>query len=354
VDFRGTLIIGFMLALLTMVVVGLGSALTPLLVAFGFAYLLFPVIKKVEDWGIKRHYSVPAVFLGWTLLVILTMIAVVPGLIRDFQDLLQELPQSATTVIERIESFASDYGFSLTINKTSLNQFILDHTSEISTTLLKGLSSAFDGLFTNALRWLLSVLNIFLIPLFFFYLINDFEKITAGVQSLIPPRFQEKVRNFLEVTNTILSGYIRGQILVACILGLLYGVGLTIAGLKFGFLVGVMSGLLSIIPYAGFTIGFVTSVIIGLANYDGVGGFLSILLVFGIVQSLEGTVITPRLVGNKVGLSALTTMLALIIGGNLFGLIGMLIAIPTAAVLKLVLLEVIKEYHALEFLQLKK
>ncbi|MEY4615374.1 MAG: hypothetical protein RJB66_334 [Pseudomonadota bacterium] len=353
-DLKGAFIIGFILTLLGIVVAGLGSALTPLLIAFGFAYLLFPVIKKIEDWGIKRHYSVAGVFLGWTFLVTITFVAIVPGLMRDFHGLLQEFPQSATTVIDRLESLASEYGFTLTLNKASINQFILEHTSEISTTLLKGLSNVFDGLFTNALRWLLSVLNLFLIPLFFFYLINDFEKITAGVQSLIPPRFQDKVKEFFEITNTILSGYIRGQILVACILGLLYGIGLTIVGLKFGFLVGIMSGLLSIIPYAGFTIGFVTSMVIGLANYDGLGSFLAIVLVFVIVQSLEGTVITPRLVGNKVGLSALTTMLALIIGGNLFGLIGMLIAIPTAAVLKILLIEVVKEYRSIEFLQIHK
>lgn len=353
-ELRSTLIIAFLIGLAWAVIVGLGSALTPLLLAFGFAYLLFPVIKKVEDWGIKRHYSVPGVFLGWTLIVILLLIAVVPGLVHDFQSLLQELPQSATTVIDRIESLASQYGYHLSINRQSINQFVLDHTSEISTTLLKGLTSAFDGLFTNALRWLLSILNIFLIPLFFFYLINDFEKITAGIQNLIPPILRPKVSSFLELTNTILSGYIRGQMLVAGILGLLYGIGLSLVGLKFGFLVGLISGILSIIPYAGFTIGFVTSIIIGLANYDGLGSFLSIILVFIVVQSLEGTVITPRLVGNKVGLSALTTMLALIIGGNLFGLIGMLIAIPTAAVLKLILIEVIKEYQSIEFLQVKK
>jgi predicted PurR-regulated permease PerM len=135
---------------------------------------------------------------------------------------------------------------------------------------------------------------------------------------------------------------------VAGILSLLYAIGLTLIGLKFGFLIGLLSGFLSIIPYAGFTIGFTVSLLIGAANYEQLSSLFGVVAVFSVVQSLEGTLITPKLVGNKVGLSSLTTMLALIIGGNLLGIIGMLIAIPIAAILKNITLEL-----KTEFLKLK-
>lgn len=352
-NLRAPLIMVLFFGLVWMIIIGLGSAFTPLLIAFGLAYLLFPVIKKIEAWGFKRHYTVLAVFFLSSFVSIATIVAFVPGLVEDFRSLLQSMPDAVGQFIDKASRLASEYGYDLAINQESAKQYIIEHTSEISSTLLSGITDTFKGLFSNALRWFLAVLNVFLIPLFFFYLINDFEKITEGFQSLIPPAVRPKVSHYLELSNQVLNGYIRGQILVAAILSMLYGIGLSIVGLKFGFLVGFISGWLSIIPYVGFTMGLITSIILGLANYNGLGPFVGIFVVFGIVQALEGTVITPRLVGNKVGLNALTTMLALIIGGNLLGLVGMLVAIPTAAVMKLLLIEAKKEYQDLEFYKRK-
>jgi predicted PurR-regulated permease PerM len=151
------------------------------------------------------------------------------------------------------------------------------------------------------------------------------------------------------MADNVLSGYIRGQLLVAAILSLLYGIGLAVVGLRFGFAIGFLAGWLSVIPYVGFSFGFLTSMMIGIANYQGVGQLMGVVAVFLVVQGLEGTVITPKLVGNKVGLSALATMLSLIIGGNLFGLVGMLIAIPVAGTLKIVLVDIKDEYTKLDF-----
>ena len=353
-DLRATLIIAVFLGVLGLVIVGLGTALPPLMIAFGLAYLLFPIIQKIETWGFKRHFTVIGVFVLWSILVILGFVGIVPDLIQDAQNLLQEFPAVIGKILERAEHIASDYGYVLTIGRSDIETFIMEHTSDISTTLFKGLSTAFRGIFANGLQVLLKFLNFFLVPLFFFYLINDFEKIIDGVKSMIPPSLRPKVSAYIDITNRVLSGYIRGQILVAIILAFLYGIGLSLVGIKFGFLVGFVSGLLSIIPYAGFSIGFAKSLIIGLAYEQGLSKLIGVVVVFTIVQALEGTVITPRLVGDKVGLSALTTILALIIGGNLFGLIGMLIAIPAAAVLKLALIEIKKEYQSLEFYQTKK
>jgi predicted PurR-regulated permease PerM len=348
VDLRAVLIVASILGIFAIVLVGLGSALVPLLIAFGLAYLLFPLIKKIEAFGIKRHYTVASVFFAISILIFTLLLVFVPGMFSDAKGFIHELPENSGKFVEKIETLASEYGYRLDFSKEGMKAFILEHTSDISGDLLKGISSTIKGLFTNAFHWFLAILNLFLIPLFFFYVINDFEKLTSGLKSYVPPIVLPKITHYLKLGNQVLSGYIRGQLMVAAILSLFYGVGLSIVGLKFGFLIGFISGLISIIPYAGFTLGFLTSMMIGFANFNGFGTIVGILIVFSIVQALEGTVITPKLVGNKVGLSAFATMLALIVGGNLFGLVGMLIAIPLTAVLKTILIDLKREYHGLE------
>lgn len=128
------------------------------------------------------------------------------------------------------------------------------------------------------------------------------------------------------------------------ILSILYGFGLWATGLKFGLIIGLISGMISIIPYAGFTLGFLAAIIMGVANFTGVDTLVGIIIVFAIVQVLEGFIITPKLVGDKVGLSPFVTILVLIIGGNLFGLLGMLLAIPVGAIAQALLQDLLKEY----------
>jgi predicted PurR-regulated permease PerM len=347
-DLRGLFVVASLFGLFVTVIFGLGSALGPLLIAFALAYLLFPVIRKIEHLGMKRHYTVVMLFGILTFFSVLILALGLPALMNETQDLLEELPQSAALLIDKTENLAGELGYELHLNKDTLKTYVVEHTSQISGALLKGVSEFFRSFFTNALKWLLSLLNLFLIPLFFFYLINDYESIAKGFSNLIPPAWRPKLRRYLDLTNEVLSGYIRGQLLVAVIMGLLYGIGLWVVGLRFGFVIGFISGLMSIIPYAGSTVGFATAMTIGLTHFQGMASIVGVALVFIIVQALEGTIITPRLVGNKVGLSALATMLALIIGGNLLGLLGMLVAIPLTAVLKSVTRELIKEYQQLD------
>ncbi len=345
----GSFILLTLFGFLLIAVIGLGNAFGPLLFAFCLAYLLFPLIHKIERFGIKRHFTVSIIFFIFTLIGILIISFGLPVIIVQTQNLLHELPQNIAILVDKAEDLSQNYGYNLNINKETLKLFIFEHTSQISGTLINGVSNTFKSLFTSALNWFLTILNLFLIPLFFFYLINDFEKLSQQIKKLIPPIWLPKFVHYLQLSNQVLSGYLRGQILVACIMSFLYGIGLWLIDLRFGFLIGFMTGVLGVIPYVGSTIGLITALIFAITNYNGLGTFIGIILVFIIIQTLEGTIITPRLVGNKVGLNALSTLLALIIGGNLFGLLGMLIAIPVTAVLKNITKDLIIEYRQLNF-----
>jgi predicted PurR-regulated permease PerM len=342
-------IIGLACILSLVLIVGLGGTLLPLLIAFGFAYLSFPLISKIEKRGLPRGVAVAGVFSGVVAFWVLVAFLVLPGLVADGRQFFRELPEAAAVSIDRVEQFANSFGFKIEISKQGLKDFLNENTSAISGDMVQSTSKFLGGLFSNFFRALLFALNLLLIPLFFFHLINQYESIANETRDLVPLPWRPKVKQYVELSNTVLSGYLRGQVSVAAILAVLYATGFTIVGLRFGALIGFATGCLSFIPYVGSIFGFATACAVALANFSGAGPLVGVVIVFIIVQGLEGLVITPKLVGNKVGLGVLSTMLALIIGGNLFGFVGMIIAIPLAAIMKSLLQDLRQEYRKLKF-----
>ncbi len=331
---------GYLLGVVIIFFVGLGESRGPLVIAFILAYLVFPLVKKLEGKGVPRMLAVSSVFSTMILVLVGVLVLVIPGLVEDGQEFAKELPQSVGRVVDKIQVLALDNNVPLDMSKDGIKTFFADHASKLSSGLVKNASVSLVNGISGIFSSVLGILNVFLIPLFFFYVISDYENIVKKIRGYLPKSSIDKIDYYVSMSNHVLSGYIRGQMIVALCLAILYSIGLSLAGLKFGFLIGVISGLISIIPYAGFAIGFITSMVIALADGSGFGVYLSVAAVFAFVQTLEGFVITPKMVGDKVGLSALSTMLALIIGGNLLGLPGMLLGIPIFAIVKRSLVEI--------------
>lgn len=345
---RPILIISTLLLLLSVLLFGLGSALPPLLFSFAISYLFFPLVMKLEKKGMKRNYVISLIFLLLIIVLCLAAALVLPALIDDIQAFFGELPANVAKAFQKIESIAKEFGYNLNLNKETILVYIKSNASKLADEFLNGIAASLKISVKGISSWIINILNIFLIPLFFFYLMSDYEKIINGFQSYIPRTILPKLQHYFSLSNEVISGYIRGQLMVALILGILYATGLWLVGLRFGLLIGFISGLISIIPYAGFTIGFATAIIVALADYSGAGQVIGIVGVFSVVQTAESFYITPKIVGDKVGLSSLATILALIIGGNLLGLIGMLIAIPTAAICKTLITDLKAEFHQLD------
>lgn len=348
---KTTLITIGLLFFLFLVLYGLGDALTPLIIAFGLSYLLFPLVKRLEAKGVKREFAVSGIFFLLFLCFSLSLILIIPSLMNDGKKFVSELPKNAHQALSRIENLAAVNGIELDLSSEGLKLFAVENMNEISGKIIQSFSKTLKTSFSGIVGFLTAVLNFFLIPLFFFYVINDYEKYTKEIKSYIPASFLPRLTHYSTLCNTVLSGYIRGQMMVALALGILYAVGLQIVGLKFGVLIGLISGMISLIPYAGFTLGFLMALVVALSHFSGVGVIIGVVAVFTIVQVLESFIITPKLVGDKVGLSAFVTMLALIIGGNLLGLPGMLLGIPLAAIMKAMVLDLKKEYQKTEFFQ---
>lgn len=333
---QALLCIALLIAGLLIAAIGLGDALFPLLTSMGLAYLLFPVVQKLEALKIKREIAVLSVFLLFLCLVTVTFVLIIPSIYQDARSFLSALPNNMMIALQKVEAFALQFDIELPLDKASIVGLVKTYASQFTKETLLGITNVLKALFSNAIKSLIAVLNIFLFPLFFFYIINDYENISKAIEKLIPRKMLKPVHDFGHQTNLILNGYIRGQLMVASILAILYALGLTSIGLQFGFLIGILTGFLSIFPYAGFTIGFLSAITVCLATNSSFMVLLSVVGIFIFIQLLESFIITPKLVGDKLGLSTLTTMLALIIGGNLAGFIGILLAIPIAASLKVV------------------
>jgi predicted PurR-regulated permease PerM len=341
------LIVGSFFMFVALGLWGLGQALMPLLLSFALAYLLFPVIKKLEAKGIGRHQAVMGVFLCAVVVVGFASTWIIPELIADTRGFVKELPNLTSKTVIKLEKTALHFGYEIDLSPDNVRSYLEAQLKGVSGELIKTLAGGVQQVFSGVVQGLIAVLNVFLIPLFFFYLINDYERISANIQSFVPPFMQPRLAKYLSLSNQVLNGYIRGQLMVALILGVFYALGLSLIGLKFAVLIGLVSGVMSLIPYAGFALGFMAALIIAVANYTGMELIFGVVGVFVCVQALESVWITPKLVGDKVGLNALVTMLALIIGGNLLGMMGMMVAIPVAAIAKSILIDIKYEYHQL-------
>lgn len=313
---------------------GLGPSATALLIAFVLAYLFFPVILKLESHGIPRAAALVAVSLGTVVFWLVVGVLFLPSLYHDFLQLIHEAPRLFSLLLEKLEEYSSSFGFHWSLERDEIVSWVSNQSTELKSALQSKAFTIAKGAVTNLSHWIVTLLSFVFIPMFLFYIIMDYEKITKELHDFIPTDWQPQFHRYFELSNTILSGYLRGQLLVALIMASLYAVGLYISGLPYGILIGVISGLICIIPYAGFLLGFSTALIMSFVYFDGWFTPLGVVATFVAVQAVEGTLITPNLVGDKVGLSPLITILALIVGGNLFGLAGMVLAIPVAAILK--------------------
>ena len=185
-----------------------------------------------------------------------------------------------------------------------------------------------------------------LVPVFAAYLLIDFDRITAGVRDLIPPRYRDDVVEIARDVDGILGEFIRGQLIVMLILAVLYAVTYSLLGVRLAILIGVTAGLLSFIPYVGGGMALILGVVMALIYGDGWGQLVGVIIAYTIIQVLEGFVITPKVVGDKVGLSAVWVLFALMVGGEVFGFMGILLALPAAAVIKIFVVRGLSWYRA--------
>ena len=316
----------------------LAPSLTPFACAIFLAWLGNPLAKQLQRFGRSRNTSVCMVFVMVTLLLILALIILVPLIENQVLLFINVLPQGRDWLMgTAIPWFEKHTGLEVALwldpeRLIAWGRLHWQQAGGIAKTLLNTVSRSGFAM----INW---GINIALLPVLTFYFMRDWDKLIEGAAALIPRAQVTIVTQLATRANDALGALIRGQFFVMLSLGCVYSIGLTLAGLNLGLLIGIISGLISFIPYLGSTTGVLLGLAAAIMQAKGINVQLLTLvgIVFAIGQLLESYVLTPRIVGDRIGLHPVTVILAVMAGEQLFGFLGMLLALPVSAVGNVVL-----------------
>ncbi|WP_374663711.1 AI-2E family transporter [Ramlibacter sp.] len=320
-------------ALAVLVLWLLGPVLTPFAVAGVFAYALTPLVDRLDAMGNGRMPRVLAVLiveLVFLLAVLALMLLVVPVLVKEIPLLRQQLPVLLDHTQSTLGPWLAQFGIHVNLDLSTVREQLKTYLNENWSDSFASLWSSFKigGSFAMAL-----VGNAMLIPVALFYLLMDWKNVVARVLELVPPRARRAVDAFTGEADEVLGQYLRGQLLVMVTMAVFYSVGLALFGLDLALPIGVFTGLAMFVPYVGFGIGLVLALLAGLLEFASIKALVMVGVVYGAGQVFESLYLTPRMVGERIGLHPLAVIFALLAFGQLLGFVGVLVALPASAVL---------------------
>lgn len=307
------------------------SIFAPFILAIVLAYILNPLIKMLKSKGIPRLWGVLLVYLTISVIIFVFSVTLVPRMTAEVKNLIDALPSYGNETFEyfydmylkynkNVESLPEEFQAVkdlLRINISRFQQIVINVLSTITEALLAAFSK---------------IIGLVLIPILAFYFLKDAEEFKKSLILLIPSPWRKETLAIARDIDGVLGGFIRGQLIVAAFVGLLTTVAMLALKVNFAVLIGIIAGIANVIPYFGPVIGIVPGVIFALM--DSPVKALWVIIIFTIIQQIESGILSPKIVGESVGVHPLVVILALLVGGKFFGLVGLLIAVPTAGVIK--------------------
>ncbi|MBA4782314.1 MAG: AI-2E family transporter [Rhizobiales bacterium] len=319
------------LVLFVAFLVTFSGILLPFVAGMILAYILDPVADRFERWGLSRTAATITILILFVLVFLLALLVIVPLLGNQLVEFIQQVPQyirslHAVLMSDFVSNLIGQLPFNISDAQSMVGNF-LDEGISFITKLLTSLLSGGQAL--------LNIISLFVItPVVAFYLLHDWDHLVAKLNSWLPRDHAPTIRRLAAEMSMMIAGFMRGQGLICVLLGLFYAVALTLVGLNFGLLIGLGIGLIGFIPFIGAITGAVLSIGIALAQFLPEQNYLAVVLVaaiFAIGQAVEGNVLQPWLLGDRVQLHPVWLMFSLFAFGALFGFLGLLIAVPTAA-----------------------
>ncbi len=324
----------------------LAPVLTPFLIAALLAYLGDPLVDRMEARRLPRTAAVAVIFVLLLSLFAILVLLLLPALEQQLGALARALPM----YIDGIQKYVSPW---------------LSQTLGLDAPLLDGATlksavqehwSQFGGVAKGVMSWvsisgvalIAFAANLILIPVVTFYMLRDWDHFTARLRGLLPRKWETVVMQLTIDSDQVLGAFLRGQMTVMLALGMVYIIGLWWIGLELALIIGLVAGAVSFVPYLGFILGILLAGVAAIMQFHEAYYLLLILLVFGVGQALEGMVLTPLLVGDKIGLHPVAVIFAIMAGGQLFGFVGVLLALPTAAVIMVLLRYLHQQYQQSE------
>ena len=326
--------VGLWLLLMAMLLL-LGPVLTPFIAGAILAYVLNPFVErlckcKIGRFRVPRPLAVLVVMIFLLAVIVALFLLVVPVLQKEVPLLYDQIPNLLVKLNEGFTPLLNEFDVQLNLDPANVKKMMSEQFAASRDWLWKAvLSSARVG-GTAVLGWLATLI---LIPVALFYLLLDWRKLMRILMNAVPRRWAKKTLSMATEVDQLLAQYLRGQFLVMLILAIYYSAGLAIAGFEVALPVGIITGLLVFIPYVGFGIGLILAIIAGLLQFPGFEGMVFVAIIYGGGQILEGFFLTPKLVGERIGLHPLMVIFALLAFGQLFGFVGVLLALPSSAIL---------------------
>lgn len=325
----------------------LGPVLTPFVVAAVLAYALTPLVNALDRrWfggKLPRIFAVIVVELLFIVSMLAVALLIVPILAKEIPLLREQLPALA----ERVNSWAApllkSLGIELQLDVASIKAFVLKY---LNANVEDGFAAVLSSLKVGGSLALTLVGNAILIPVALFYLLMDWERFVQRAVQLVPPRLRGAYDSFMHEADEVLGQYLRGQLLVMLILAVYFSAGLAMFGLDLALPIGVFTGLAIFVPYVGFGVGLVLALLAGLLEFASMKAVVMVAVVYGAGQLIESLFLTPRLVGERIGLHPLAVIFALLAFGQMFGFVGVLIALPASAVLLVAIRRIQAQYLA--------
>jgi predicted PurR-regulated permease PerM len=316
------------------VVIALLYFLSPILAPFLFAAILAYISNPLVSWlarhRVPRGLGAVLVMLLLAGLLLLLLVILLPLFIKEVRLLSERLPGFLAQINDRLVPWIqARFGVELQFDLPALKKLIGDNLQGADGLGMKLLASLRIG----GLAVLGFVVTLLLVPVVLFYLLRDWNGLLAQVEELLPRRWHPQVTGFAREIDAVLAEFLRGQIAVMILMSSIYVVGLSLAGLEYALPIGIITGTLVFVPYVGMLTGLALATVVALMQFPGIGGVLPVWIVFGIGQALEGTLVTPFLVGKRIGLHPVAVIFALLAFGQIFGFFGVLLALPASAAL---------------------
>lgn len=323
----------------------LSPILLPFIMAIAIAYLTDPIAEKLVTWKINRNIAAIIPSICFIFIFMLITIFAIPALVEDALAFSHKVPvylkQLESSLLPIVEEKIQPF---MQVERKELIDYLYgygDHAAMVILTIFRKIASSTAAFF--------DVITLLLItPVVMFYLIRDWPKTVKSFENMLPKKYKKDTLKTLSEVDKALSTFLRGQFNVSLAIGIFYGCGLWLTGLEMGFVIGLLTGLFSFIPYIGMLIGLITAFAVALIQFQlgDMSPYIYIGLVFAIGQILESVVLQPKLIGDKTGLHPVWVMFALMAGGQLGGFLGILIALPVATIMVVLIPKALKMWKS--------
>jgi predicted PurR-regulated permease PerM len=334
------------IALVFALVYLLRSVAVPLFLAFLLAYVLDPMVDRLERLRVPRPLGAIIVLLSIAGTFVLVCLYTFPILVEELKSAAEDFPEQLQKLQGRVEPwlFAN---FKVKLPHT-MNELMRTLSDKVQNRIPDMATTAVMALF-GTLTYVGVALSALIVPVFSLYLLIDFDRIVSRVKELIPRRWVKPASDIAGQIHRTLGGYVRGQLTANIVLGALYASGLRLVDIRLAVPIGVLTGMLAFVPYIGFGCGFTLALAMATLDWHGIGHVIGVAIAMGTVQLLDSMVITPRIVGRSVGLRPLEVLVTMMGAASLFGFLGVLLAVPLGAVIKILVVRATDAYLASDF-----